>query len=196
MDRGEFAWLLLHANALPMLAMRQLMGEIERDLAQAPPPHDDGLTEAQREEQSRLAMEDLADRIEADPELAALTNFDFFPPPLSEGEMVSLEQQLHHEDAVAKQADLADVPDGPLDLARFLSRAYANPLAVARIDAAFARADIPALLASMALLPADLPRLTAPMDASGMQRWLAFFLTQDRNFEDLVFNVTGLDEGD
>jgi hypothetical protein len=196
MDRAGFSWLLLHANALPMLAMQQVMGEIREELALAGPPPDDGLTDAQREEQSRIALDDLADRIEADPELSALTVFNFAAPPLSEEEIDRLEQQSREEDAAAKEAmaSLDEMPDGPLDLDAFLARAYAKPLPPARVDAAFARADIAALTASIAQLPADLPSLTAPMDGAGLARWLAFFRTEDAQCEALVFAVGRLDE--
>ena len=198
MDRREFSWLLLHANALPMLAMQQVMGEIREDLAHAAPPTDDGLTEAQREEQSRIAMNELADRIEADPELAALTVFNFAAPAMSEEEIDRLEQQSRDEDAAAKQAmaELDELPDGPMDIGTFLARAYAKPLPAARVDAAFARADVPALLSAIAQLPGDLPPLTAPMDGAGMARWLAFFRTEDPQCEALVFEVSRLDDGD
>ena len=198
MDRSEFSWLLLHANALPMLAMQQVMGEIREDLAHAEPAPDDGLTEAQREERSRIAMNDLADRIEADPELATLTVFNFAAAAMSDEEIDRLQQQSCEEDAAAKQAiaELGDLPDGPLDIATFLARAYAKPLSEARVDAAFARADVPALLAAIAQLPTDLPPLTAPMDGPGMARWLAFFRTEDPQCEALVFEVSRLDEGD
>lgn len=196
MDRVEFSWLLLHAQALPMLAMQQVMGEISQELALAGPPADDGLTDAQREEQSRIALDDLADRIEADPELSALTAFNFAAPPLSEEEIDRLEQQSHEEETAAKEAlaSFDGVPDGPLDLDAFLVRAYASPMPVARVDAAFARADTAALAASIAQLPVELPPLTAPMDGAGLARWLAFFRTEDASCEALVFAVARLDE--
>ncbi len=197
MNRNEFSLLLLHANALPMLLMQQLMGEVSEELARAEPPADDGLTDEQREEQSRIALNDLADRIEADPELAALSVFNFGAPPLPDEEIDRMIQQSREEDAAIKQtmASLDEMPDGPLDLDTFLKHAYARPLPAARIDAAFARADISALAASLAQLPADLPPLTAPMDGNGLARWLAFFRTEDEQCEALVFAVTRLDEG-
>lgn len=197
MNRHEFSLLLLHANALPMLAMQQVMNEITEELARAEPPADDGLTDEQREEQSRIALNDLADRIEADPELAALSVFNFAAPPLPDEEIDRMIQQSREEDAAAKEAmaSLDEVPDGPLDLDVFLKRAYATPLPAARIDTAFARADICALAASIAQLPADLPPLTAPMDGNGLTRWLAFFRTEDEPCEALVFTVTRLDDG-
>jgi hypothetical protein len=196
MDRAGFSWLLLHANALPMLAMQQVMGEIREELALDEPPADDGLTDAQREEQSRIALDDFADRIEADPELAALTVFNFAAPPLSEEEMDRLEQQSREGDAAAKEAmaNPGETPDAPLDLDAFLARAYAKPMPAARVDAAFARADLAAFTASIAQLPADLPPLTAPMDGAGLARWLAFFRTEDAQCEALVFAVSRLDE--
>ena len=140
---------------------------------------------------------DLADRIEADPELAALSVFNFGAPPLPDEEIDRMIQQSREEDAAIKQtmASLDEMPDGPLDLDTFLKHAYARPLPAARIDAAFARADISALAASLAQLPADLPPLTAPMDGNGLARWLAFFRTEDEQCEALVFAVTRLDEG-
>lgn len=198
MNRTEFSWLLLHASALPALAMQQMMDEIRGMMADAPPTADDGLSEEQREEQSRIAMNELADRIEADPELAALTVFNFAAPAMSDEEIDRLERQSREEDAAAKQAmaELDELPDGPLDIGSFLARAYAKPLPAARVDAAFARADVPALLAAIAQLPGDLPPLTAPLDGAGMARWLAFFRTEDPQCEALVFAVSRLDEGD
>lgn len=196
MDRAGFSWLLLHANALPMLAMQQVMGEIRDELALDEPSADDGLTDAQRGEQSRIALDDLADRIEADPELAALAVFNFAAPPLSEEEMDRLEQQSREEYAAAKEAvaHFGEMPAGSLDLDAFLARAYAKPMQAARVDAAFARADLAALTASIAQLPSDLPPLTAPMDGAGLARWLAFFRTEDAHCEALVFAVSRLDE--
>ncbi|WP_426687477.1 hypothetical protein [Rhodanobacter ginsengiterrae] len=196
LDRDGFSWLLLHANALPMLAMQQVMAEIRDDLAHAEPPADDGLTEAQREEQSRIALNELADRIEADPELAALTVFNFAAPVMSDEEIDRLEQQSRDEDAAANEAmaSLDELPDGPLDLDAFLLRAYAKPLPAPRVEAAFGRADVAALVAALAQLPADLPPLTAPMDGHGLARWLAFFRTEDPQCEALVFEVSRLDE--
>jgi hypothetical protein len=198
MSQAEFSWLLLHASALPALAMQQMMDEIRGMMADAPPTADDGLSEEQREEQSRIAMNELADRIEADPELAALSVFNFAAPAMSDEEIDRLEQQSRDEDAAAKQAmaELDDLPDGPLDIGTFLARAYAKPLPAARVDAAFARADVPALLAAIAQMPTDLPPLTAPMDGAGMARWLAFFRTEDPQCEALVFEVGRLDDGD
>ena len=197
MDRDQFAWLLLHANALPMLAMQQVMGEIREELAHAKPPTDDGLTDAQREEHSRIALDELADRIEADSELAALTVFDFAAPAMSDEEINRLQQQTQEEDAAAKNAmaELDAMAGGAADPGTFLARAYARPLPAPRVDAAFARADVPALSAALAQMPTDLPSLTAPMDTDEFTRWLAFFRTEDPQCEALVFAVTRLDGG-
>ncbi len=197
MDRNEFSWLLLHANRLPMLAMQQMMGEIRDELALAGPPPDDGLNDAQREEQRRIALNDLADRIEADPELAALTVFNFAAPPLSEDEIDRLQQQSREEDAAAKaaMANLDELPAGPLDLDAFLARAYARPLPASRVDAAFARVDLAALTTAIAQLPDDLPPLTAALNGAGLSRWLAAFRVEDSPCEALVLAVTRLDEG-
>ena len=162
MDRAQFSWLLLHANALPMLAMQQVMAELEQTLdAQAAPPDlpPGPVAEAQR----RAALDDLADRVEADPQLSAMAHFDFAVPELSPEEMQRLREQALAEDAEAEAAlaALEEAPDGPLDLAQFLARAYARPLPAARVDAAFAKADLDALAALAAQLPTDLPPLHA-----------------------------------
>ncbi len=197
MDRTQFSYLLLHANALPMLAMQQVMSEIGDTLAAQPAEVPTEAQRAQREAQATSDLEDLADRIEADPELSALAHFDFAVPALSEQEALRLKQQALEEDAAAEaaMADLDPMPDGPLDLGAFLARAYARPLPATRVDAAFARADRAALAAAIAQLPADLPPLTAPLDGAGLARWLALFRTEDAQCEALVFAVTRTDEG-
>jgi hypothetical protein len=200
MDRTQFSYLLLHANALPMLAMQQVMSEIEDTLAAQPAQPAEVPTEAQRAEREAQAatdLEDLADRIEADLELAAIDRFDFAVPALSEEEALRLKQRALEEDAAAEaaMADLDPMPDGSLDLGAFLARAYARPLPAARVDAAFARADRAALAAAIALLPADLPPLTAALDSAGLARWLALFRTEDAQCEALLFAVSRTDEG-
>lgn len=197
MDRARFSWLLLHANALPMLAMQQVMDEIG-DLVDAPPTEPPTQTQREeREAQSRLALDDLADRIEADPDLSALARFDFDVPVLSEEDALRLKQQALAEDAAAEAAaaDLDEAPTGPLDLDAFLVRAYARPLPATRVDAAYARADLAALDAAIAQLPTDLPPLTAPLEAAGLARWLALFRLEDPACDALVFAVGRTDEG-
>jgi hypothetical protein len=197
MDRIRFSYLLLHANALPMLAMQQVMSEIEGTLAAQPVVEPTEAGRAEREARARIDLDDLADRIEADPQLQALAHFDFAVPPLSEQEALRLKQQALEEDAAteAEMADLDSLPDGPLDLDAFLARAYARPLPAARVDSAFARADHAALAAAIARLPADLPPLTAPLDGASLARWLALFRTEDAQCEALVFAVARTDEG-
>jgi hypothetical protein len=197
MDRTQFSYLLLHANALPMLAMQQVLSEIEGTLAAQSAEQPGEAERAGREAQARVDLDELADRIEADPQLQALAHFDFAVQPLREEEALRLRQQALEEDAAtqAAMADLDPMPDGPLDLDAFLARAYARPLPAARVDAAFARADRPALAAAIARLPADLPSLAAPLDGAGLARWLALFRTEDAQCEALVFAVTRTDEG-
>ena len=197
MDRTQFSYLLLHANALPMLAMQQVLSEIDGAPAAQPAAEPTEAERAEREAQARIDLDDLADRIEADPQLQALTHFDFGVQPLSEEEALRLKQQALEEDAAteAAMADLDPMPDGPLDLDAFLARAYARPLPAARVDAAFARADRAALAAAIARLPADLPPLTAPLDGASLARWVALLRTEDAQCEALVFAVTRTDEG-
>jgi hypothetical protein len=197
MDRTQYSWLLLHANALPMLAMQQVMGEMDGLLEEQPVEEPPAAQRAQREAQARADLDDLADRIESDPELSALARFDFDVPALPEEEALRLKQQALEEDAAsdAALAELEPMPDGPLDLGAFLVRAYAKPLPAARVDAAFARADRAELDAVLARQPSDLPPLTAPLDAEGLARWLALFRTEDADCEALVFMVSRTDEG-
>ncbi len=193
-DRAQYAWLLLHANALPMLAMQQVMEEMD---ALAGAVHAELPTPVQESGRAPADLRDLADRFEADPELSALARFDFAVPPLSEEEALRVKQQALAEDAAADAAlaALEPMPEGPLDLAAFLARAYARPLPAARVDAAFARADRAALDALIARQRADLPPLTAPLDADGLARWLALFRTEDADCESLVFAVSRTDDG-
>jgi hypothetical protein len=197
MDRTQFFYLLLHANALPMLAMQQVMREIEDTLVAHPAEVPTEAQRAEREARAAIDLEDLADRIEADPELSAVAHFDFAVPALSEEEALRLRRHALEEDAAAEaaMADLDPMPDGPLDLGAFLARAYARPLPAVRVDAAFVRADRAALAAAIAQLPADLPPLTAPLDSVGLARWLALFRAEDAQCEALVFAVSRTDEG-
>jgi len=196
MDRTQYGWLLLHANALPMLAMQQVMEELEATMAAEPPPPVPP-PGPEAEAQRRAALDDLADRIEADPQLSALVNFNFDVPELTPEEMQRLREQALAEDAEAEAAlaELEALPDGPLDLEQFLARAYARPLPAARVDAAFARADLDELAALAAQLPADLPPLHAPQDAESLARWLALFREEGGACETYVFAVGQTDDG-
>jgi hypothetical protein len=196
MDRAQYGWLLLHANALPMLAMQQVLAEIEGGVAgeaQAPEAASGALHEAQ----ARAALDALADRIEADPELSAMGHFNFAVPELSSDEARRLREQVLAEDAAAEaaMAELEALPDGPLDLDRFLARAYAHPLPDARVEAALAKADLGAIAALVAQLPADLPALTAPQDGASLARWLALFREEGGPCERLMLAVAGTDDG-
>ncbi len=197
LDRTQYAWLLLHANALPMLAMQQVMGEMDGLVGAVAAEEPGEAQRAEREAQAHAGLHDLADCIEADPELSALTHFDFAVPALSEEEALRIKQLALAEDAAteAALAELEPMPDGPLDLVAFLARAYAKPLPAARVDAAFARVDRAELDALIARQPADLPPLTAPLDADGLARWLALFRTEDADCEALVFAVSRTDDG-
>jgi hypothetical protein len=199
LDRSEFNWLLRHASALPILAMRQMLDDLEQALAAQPPVEPETLTDAMREERTRIRFAEMDARIEADPELAALIHFDFNVPPVSQEEAVALKQKALEDDLRAQAAMAAmeaeaafeaeALPDGPIDFDRFLVHAYARPSAAVRLDVAIARADLPSLAARVAQLPGDLPPLTAPMDGAGLARWLALFRTEDARLEALVFEV-------
>ena len=188
MDRADFTRLVLHARALPVLAMQQVMEEISAELAAEPPVVERVAPGPERDALVRAERERVADFVEADPELSAAMHFDFNVPVLSEEEALRIKAEARKEDEAfeAALAELDPMPEGPLDLAAWLAHAYARPPAAAAVDAALARIDPPVLAAAMDAVPSGLPSLAGPLDADGLGRWLAVFRAEDPAVEALV----------
>lgn len=96
-------------------------------------------------------------------------------------------------DAVVGWDDDEDL-DAPPDLARYLARVeQARPALQARIDDCYARADLPALEAALATLPAERPPLTSALDAAALEAWLALYERHDAGLEAAVLGVRRLE---
>jgi|GEM_PF-2721130 len=193
MDATRFGFLLVHAGALPRLAMQQMLDEITASLGEEAPL--DAESQAAFETAAREQLERATDRLEAHPELLPAMEIDVFNAGagLSDEERrrlraeadAALELELAEEQAMAGSDEL----DGPLDLAAFLAAAYARPVPAAHAAAALARVDAARLDALLGRLPAALPPLWAPLDAAGLAQWLALFRAEDADLEAVVDTI-------
>ncbi|MEP6503202.1 MAG: hypothetical protein ABJD97_07730 [Betaproteobacteria bacterium] len=166
MNRAAFEYVYLHANALAELAfLRALAG-----VAAAPPADYTADQLADNAAQADRMMHLGADEID----WAALEGLDDAPAPaaaapvVAEAPAVTLPGFSETMDAAGLQID-----DGPPDVAAYLATVERARAALqARVDDGVARADLAALDAAVATLPADLAPLAGPLAESQFMQWL------------------------
>ena len=96
-------------------------------------------------------------------------------------------------DAIVGIDDDEDL-DGPIDVARYLSRVYAaRPSLQARIDDCFARADLAALEAALSTLPTDRPPLTSALAPDAFAHWLQLYESHHDGMQEAVLGIRRLE---
>jgi hypothetical protein len=166
LNRTAFEYVYLHANALAELAFLCALANV----AAAAPPEYTAEQVADNAAQADRMMHLGADEID----WAALEGIDDLQPlaaaeaALEEAPTVLLPGFSEAMDAAGLRID-----DGPPDVAAYLATVErARDALQARVDDGFARADLAALDAAVATLPADLASLAGPLAEPQFMRWL------------------------
>ncbi len=199
MDTQAFEYLYIHANCIAELALVRtvaaLMAQADAPADVSPPPSRPSTgVDAQPvvEDESALAglpffgelsADDLARhvaRLEADMargDVAPETTAGGLPPF-----------------GVAIGCGDIDPAFGPPDVGLYLDQAYASRAALqSRIADCRARADLAAIAATLATLPAGHAPLAAPMPASELERWLDVYESLHEGLATLVAEIRRLE---
>ena len=84
--------------------------------------------------------------------------------------------------------------DAPIDIARYLERVEeARPALQSRIEDCFARADLAALQAALATLPADRPSLASRLTPDAFTQWLELYESHHDGMQATVMGIRRLE---
>ena len=188
-DRARFEHLYLNANSLAEIAFLRALDNVSTRPSEPTP-------------EQRAAAQALAQQLNnPDPatfDWSALQGvygfdgpLDAAPPPPVEpappepARLPSFDEMVGFDDE--------DV-DAPLDIARYLERVEeARPSLQPRIDDCFARADLAALEATLATLPADRPSLASRLTPDAFTRWLELYESHHDGLQAAVMGIRQLE---
>jgi hypothetical protein len=177
MKRNDFEYVYIHANSLAEVGLEQFAEGFEDALSDQPDPLA-GLTVQERK---ALALEQMRQAEER----------------WDRGEADALDQASQR--TAAAQPDEPAVkgsPDAESDLGAYLRNAYAAREAIAeRVDAAMTKLDMVAIQTALAVLPADLPALTSPMDAAAFELWLQLYRDGHEALDEIITSIRFVDFG-
>ena len=186
--RAQFEHLYLNANSMAEIAFLRAL-----DKAASPPTEP---TPGQRA--AAQAFENALNH--PDPatfDWSALQGLYGFDGPLDAPPLPASEPappaRVPSFDEVVGIADDEDL-DAPIDIARYLRRVdEARPSLQARIDDCFARADVAALEAALATLPAAWPSLASALAPDAFTRWLELYETGHDGLQAAVLGIRQLE---
>jgi len=190
-DRARFEHLYLNANSIAEIAFLRAL-----DKAAARP--------SEPTPEQRAAAQALAQQLNnPDPAtfdwsaLQGVYGFDGPPaatpadaghaPPTEPARPPSFDEMVGFDD------DDEDL-DAPIDIARYLQHVEeARPALQPRIDDCFARADIAALEAALASLPADRPSLASALTPDVFAQWLELYESHHDGMQAAVMGIRRLE---
>jgi hypothetical protein len=194
LDRARFEHLYLNANSIAEIAFLRALDAA----ASAPVPEP---TPEQRAAAEALAKE-INNPDPANFNWAALEGIygfdgplDAAPPPGAADVQASepVPPNKPTFDEIVGWDEDADI-DAPLDIPRYLERVEeARPSLQARVSDCFARADIAALEAALATLPADAPPLTSALAPDAFMRWLGLYESHHEGLQAAVLGIRRLE---
>lgn len=179
MERQSFYFLYVNLNSLAELALQQLAAQI---LAQPQAPGElENLSDEEREARVLASFENL--------DLSALEGLG--TEEEAPGVLVDfLPQESFELPAGEPPAD----GGAELDIGRYLERAYSyEDMLRSRIDYCHTHADLAAIQAALAQLPAHLPPLAARLSAADMTEWLTLYSDGNAVLGDLAAQMRRLD---
>ena len=186
LDRARFEHLYLHANSIAELALLRALDKAASSLPE-PSPEQRAATAA--------FVHDINHPDPATFDWSALQGVYGFDGPLDATPPAATPPSAHvpsFDEMVGIDDD--DDLDAPVDIARYLQRVDdARPALQPRVDDCFARADLAALEAALATLPADLPPLTAALTPDAFTRWLELYEGQHEGLQAAVLGIRQLE---
>ena len=189
-DRTRFEHLYLNANSIAEIAFLRALDKASSRPSEPTP-------------EQRAAAEALAHQLDnPDPatfDWSALQGIYGFDGPLDATPTTPVEATPPQParppsfDEMVGYDDDEDL-DAPLDIARYLQRVEeARPAQQPRIADCVARADIAALEAALASLPADRPSLASPLAPDAFEQWLELYESHHDGMQAAVMGIRRLE---
>jgi len=170
-DRREFFFLYANLSGIAELAFWHMASK----LLIAPP------------EKPRPAETPQTPHEQDTPMLAGFDDLDF-----SALEQVEIDTSVPWQTPFPEQSAVEPFEeyDELSDIERYLARAYASEEQLReRLDTLYQEADLSALKAGLGELPSQMPRLTGPMSAIDMERWLERYADADLALTELMAQI-------
>lgn len=193
LDRGRFERLYLNANSIAEIALMRALDKVASRPAERSP------------EQRAVADAFVHDLNNPDPatfDWSALQGVYGFDGPLDAAPQEPISATLTAPPVSPRQPGFDEMVgfdddedlDAPIDIARYLQRVdEARPALQSRIDECFARADVAALEAALATLPADEPALTSRPTPDAFERWLVLYEDHHEGLQAAVLGIRQLE---